>query len=79
MEITPPREAVVGPEGAERFTGAPGGGEAGYQAQALSGTGETSRLSTYILYTLCHLSEPQFSHLSEGHNYSTDRTGLSEV
>ena len=39
----------------------------------------TSRLSTYILYKLCHLSEPQFPHLSKGHNDSTDHTGLLEV
>lgn len=51
------------PQGAERFMGTPGGGEAGYKAQAFSGTGGDVKIILLILCKLSYVSEPQSPHL----------------
>ena len=47
------------PQGAERFTGTPREGEAGYKAQAFSDTGGDVKIILLILCKLCYVSEPQ--------------------
>ena len=53
--VFPPRAALGVPQGAERFMGTPGGGEAGYKAQAFSGTGGDVKIILLNLCKLCYV------------------------